>query len=269
MKKPLAAQRFELTYKAAHLQCLDKDGAPITGADASGFIRREGMELYLYTCWHVVTGYNVHNLKPERITPTRMTLVVTLQNAQSPLGAENAGHPQRLQVPLYDSSGLPLWSQDRKNEPLADSQAINFRVPFSHDAIKLRLPSDASISNVPVIEEECFLKGSTMMPGDKVLLVGYPRGYCELGLEQIPPVLLTRFIAATKIPGHKREFLLDGTGVQGMSGGPVFIERDESIYLLGLYTGSISPNQTSSESAKDAALGTCCDMTLCWKRTPL
>lgn len=269
MNKPLAAQRFELTYKAVHLQCLDKDGAPIVGADASGFIRREGGELYLYTCWHVVTGCDMHDLKTAPIPPNRTALAVTLQDAQVQYGAEATGNQRRLQVPLYDSSGRPLWYQDRKDDPQAGLHATNFRVPFSHDAIKLRLPIDACVSNIQAIEEECFLKGNTVMPGDKVLLVGYPRGYSALGLEQSVPIVLTRFIAATQIPGGKRELLLDGFGALGMSGGPVFIERDASIYLLGLYTGSISPNQASGESEMVAALGVCCDMTVCWKRMPL
>ena len=81
------------------------------------------------------------------------------------------------------------------------------------------------------------------------------------------PVVLTRFIAATQVPGDKRELLLDGCGAAGMPGGPVFIERDAAIYLLGMYTGSIFPDQAGTQNAM--ALGICCDMTVCWKRMPL
>ena len=268
MNTPLAAQRFELTYKAAHLQCLDKDGAPIIGADASGFVRREGGELYLYTCWHVVTGLDVHGLNTGEVSPQRMALSVTLQDTQT-YGAGAIGNRRRLQVPLYDSSGHPLWSQDKKDDPQTGLPAAKFRVPFFHDAVKLRLASDARVSNFQVIEEECFLGEHTVMPGDKALLVGYPRGYGVLGSGRAIPVVLTRFIAASKIMGRKYELLLDGLGTPGMSGGPVFIERDASIYLLGLYTGSISPNRVDGDNEIIAALGACCDMTICWKRMPL
>ena len=268
MNNTLSAQRFELSFKAVRLNCLDKDGAPIVGADASGFIRREGMNLYLYTCWHVVTGHDVHGFKNGQVSPNRMTLSVTLKDTQISQ-AEITGN-QTLQVPLYDSSGHPLWSQDRNEDPQAGLRATNLRAPFFHDAIKLRLPADAGVFNAQAIDEACFLSDHTLMPGDKVLIVGYPSGFSALGgIGQAMPVVLTRFIAATKIPGRKYEFLLDGLGTQGMSGGPVFIERDASFYLLGLYMGAILPNQVNGESEKIAALSICCDMTICWKRMPL
>lgn len=267
MNKLLAAQRFELTYKAVHLQCLDKDGVPIAGTDASGFIRREDNALYLYTCWHVVTGQGLHDSMPASVPSSRAALVVTLHDAQQPHGADIGGSPRHLLLPLLDASGKPLWCQDRKDDPQAEIHASSFRVPFYHDAVKLRLPDDAGISSIQVSEEACFLKDHTAMPGDKVLLAGYPLGYTGFRPGPAAPVILTRFIAATRIPGDKRELLLDGAGAPGMAGGPVFIEHGTSIYLLGLYTGPL--DQAGGKGEASAALSSCCDLTLCWKRMPL
>jgi hypothetical protein len=36
--------------------------------------------------------------------------------------------------------------------------------------------------------------------------------------------------------------LIDGIGAPGMSGGPVFIERNQKLILYGIYTGLIYPD---------------------------
>ena len=50
-----------------------------------------------------------------------------------------------------------------------------------------------------------------------------------------------------------------------MSGGPVFVERDDDIALLGVYTGVIYPDPPSDRNAKGAALGSCANLSLCWR----
>ena len=50
-----------------------------------------------------------------------------------------------------------------------------------------------------------------------------------------------------------------------MSGGPVFVERDDYIALLGVYTGVIYPVPVIERNAKVAALGSCANLSLCWR----
>jgi len=50
-----------------------------------------------------------------------------------------------------------------------------------------------------------------------------------------------------------------------MSGGPVFVERDNDIALLGVYTGVIYPDPVIKRNAKVTALGSCANLSLCWK----
>lgn len=55
---------------------------------------------------------------------------------------------------------------------------------------------------------------------------------------------------------------MDGAGAPAMSGGPVFVERESGIYLLGMYTGLIYPDHVIDANEKMTALGTCSNMTL-------
>lgn len=50
-----------------------------------------------------------------------------------------------------------------------------------------------------------------------------------------------------------------------MSGGPVFIERDDNIALLGVYTGIIYPHPVIERNGKVTALGSCANLSLCWR----
>jgi len=54
-----------------------------------------------------------------------------------------------------------------------------------------------------------------------------------------------------------------------MSGGPVFIERAQSLYLLGIYTGDIFPDHTLHTREKVTAMGTVADLRLTlWRHLP-
>jgi hypothetical protein len=172
-------------------------------------------------------------------------------------------------LPLYDRSGgkfAPLWFQDEQDVPQGDLNAIGIRVPFWHDAVKLRLPETIRISDLQVIDQGNCLE-HLVDPGDKVYLVGYPYGYSALGEGQPTPIVLTRFIAALRVADRQREIVLDGYGAPGMSGGPVFVDTARGLRLLGPYTGLIYPDHVIEQNEKITALGTCCDMTLCWQHS--
>ena len=199
--------------------------------------------------------------------PNRKSLRVTLQGAQmSQPGIEKVGGNQSLIVPLYDTSQtpcLPLWSQDKQDVPRIDLNSINLRIPLWHDAVKIRLPDNIFVSDIQTIEESSYLWHTPNL-GDKIYIVGFPYGYSALGMDQPTPVVLTRFVAAIQVSGRTREFLLDGAGAAGMSGGPIFVETPTNVHLVGLYTGLIFPDHVVEMNNRFTALGTYCDMSLCW-----
>ena len=83
MTQHLFMQRSSLSNKAVIIECLNNDGELIKDANASGFILREKDGLYLYTCWHVVTGLNMHELPVKENKLERMTLRVSHQKSET------------------------------------------------------------------------------------------------------------------------------------------------------------------------------------------
>ncbi|HTR01281.1 MAG TPA: trypsin-like peptidase domain-containing protein [Candidatus Acidoferrum sp.] len=257
-----AIQRLHLPYKAVLVRCLDAEQRVL--ANASGFIRKEENELLLYTSWHVVTGYDRNELKVKD-PPTRKFLSIEMQNADARQeGVTMVGGLQTFAIPLYDpaSPTKPLWLQDKRHVPHPDLNAISIFVPFWHDAVKLLLPKNIQISDIQLINEDPTT--TLLAPGDKLYVVGFPYGYSSHGAAQPAPVVLTRFVASNRIDGRHQEVLLESAGAPGMSGGPVFVDTERGIELLGLYTGLIYPDHVVEKNEKTTALGTCSDMTIHW-----
>lgn len=276
MKATLLRQRSRLPYVGVLIQCLDNGQNPLKGAFASGFIRREAEDLFLYTCWHVVTGFDPHNIQIGLTLPQRRYLHVALQGADKRQpGVEVIGGLQTLVLPLYDEgrhSPQPVWLQDDQHIEHPDLNAIGIYVPFWHDLVKLKLPAGLEVSTFQPIEQDMVVPGNVALiaPGDKCVVVGYPYGFSAFGPEQPTPVALTRFVASDRVAGRHRQFLLESIGAPGMSGGPVFIERDDELLLVGVYTGLIYPDYAQASNEKVTALGTVSDATLVlWGHLPM
>lgn len=250
--------------------CLDENGEKIENSYASAFIVREEDGLYLYTCWHVVTGLDMHQLPMKAEKPKRRGLRVSMQNAVeqqtgSKLRAFVIDGLRTQDIPLYESRNdrdSPLWNQDPTHN-LTDLNVVKIAVPDKHDAVKLRLPESFQTSDMHLIEQSALHKG-LIFPGDRIYIVGFPYNYSTRGPYQPVPVVLTRFIAGTQVEGRLGEFLLDGSGAPGMSGGPAFVERDGQIHLVGLYKGIIYTAGVENKDKDVGALGACVDMSLCW-----
>ena len=263
-------QRSELSFHAVQLRCLDEGGKPLKHASASGFVRIENQVPFLYTCWHVVTGYDRNHLRVTNALPKRAFLEVFVQDHQrqveSPL--VGGGPPRSFTVPLYDESARPkkpLWYQDRAHLPHPDLNSIGLCVPSWHDAVKIPLSADVDVSQLQFVRNPVLPSNTMLNPGDKIYVVGFPYEFSTGGRGLSTPVVLTRFVTATAVSGRPKEFLLDSGGAPGMSGGPVFVERDNDIALLGVYTGIIYPEPVIERNAKVTALGSCANLSLCWR----
>lgn len=247
--------RTSLSFRAVHIQCLDCDNADIRNANASGFIVNENNQLFLYTCWHVVAGYDMHNIKVGRHLPNRESLRVTLQNYETlQPGVSSLGGNQSITIPLYsgeEQNLFPVWIQEKKDKPHADLNSINVKVPSLHDV---------AVSDMQTLSNDDIYT-SLPVTGDKLLIVGFPYGYSVLGMQQPTPIVLTRFLADWRyVEGRDMHLLMDGPGAPGMSGGPVFVERDDALYLTGIYTGLIYPDHIIGQNDKTTALGIYCNM---------
>ncbi len=270
MTEPLFFQRLSLSHKAVMVHCLDDKGGKIDGAYASGFVLREQEGLFLYTCWHVVSGFDMHALPMNYAAPKRRALRISLQNAAEqptggPLRAFVVDGLRTVDLALYeihDSEDVPLWYQDPVEQG-TDPNVVKVAVPNRHDAVKLRLPESFETSPLHIVEVDQLNKG-LVFPGDRIYIVGFPYNFSTRGEDQPIPVVLTRFIAGTQIKGRIGEFLLDGVGAPGMSGGPAFVERDGQLFLVGLYKGTSYTAGETNKGEAIGALGSCVDMSICW-----
>lgn len=271
LKKPLHLQRFSLSLCGVRIECLDENKNQIPGAVASGFMRREGRELFLYTAWHVVTGLDPNHISVGFELPKRRFLRVQLQDAISRMGSTTIGGFQDVIVPLYLDQNVqvgplkPSWIQNDQHIPHELLNNVGLFVPFWHDVVKLVLPNTVRVSDIQLIADDQLMSDteSLVCVGEKCLIVGFPYGFsAAIGVNQPTPVVFTRFIASAHIAGNRKfEFFLDGYGAPGMSGGPVFVERGEQLSLFGIYTGDIFPDHDRARE-KITALGTVADLRL-------
>ena len=251
------------------LRCLDEEKRPLKHASASGFVRIEDGVPFLYTCWHVVTGYDRNDLRVTNVLPKRAFLEVFVQDPQQQTDDTSvAGGPLSFTIALYDESAWPKkprWYQDRAHRPHPDLNAIGLCVPSWHDVVKIPLSTDVKLSDLQLVSHPVPASNMTLRPGDKIYVVGFPYGF-STGAAGLPaPVVLTRFVTATEMSSGRQEFLLDSGGAPGMSGGPVFVERDDDIALLGVYTGVIYPDPAIADQRQVTALGSCANLSSCWR----
>src|SRR6185436_8727833 len=193
-------QRSELSFRAVQLRCLDAGRKPLKHASASGFVRIEDGVPYLYTCWHVVTGYDRNYLRVTNALPQRAFLEVFMGGAPS------------FVIPLYDDTARPkkpLWYQDRAHLPHPDLNAIGLYVPSWHDVVKIPLSSDVKVTESQLVSEPVLPSEATLTPGDRIYVVGFPYEYGAGGLVQSTPTVLTRSVSAATFSGRGLEFLLD------------------------------------------------------------
>ena len=249
-----------------HIQCLDERKEVIPGVTASGFIRREGEGLYLYTCWHVVVGLgSPQDLNLNCPLPTRRHIRLSLWQGDSPVGSRNfsISGPQTLDLPLYDAFSprrRPLWLQENAHVPNPDLNAIGLYAPYSIDAVKIRLPDELRVASAQTLDEDRTLSatGLNPSPGEQCLVIGFPYGYKAFDGEMPYPIGLTRFFASRSSPFYW--MLLDSPATAGMSGGPVMLERDGELLLMGIYTGARFPDYGRGTNEKSTALGLICNL---------
>jgi hypothetical protein len=266
--------RYSMQYKAVRIEILDANGQPVrppnsTGSRvASGFLMQDGTETYLCTCWHVVTGIDLnHPLLPgPSAGPRRAKLRVSLQATKSYAGGLAIGGMESFMVDLLDFSTeppTPLWEQDSRAVINTALAMANLEQPYWHDVIRLRVPSILQVADAQLLFTSDLWCGMAV-PGDSVMVVGYPYGYSAMK-NQPTPIVLRRSIAAVLRDGFRREVLLDGGGAGGMSGGPVFFIDPESerLHLYGIYTGIVFPDMLpATETDRTTALGTVCPLGL-------
>jgi hypothetical protein len=261
MRQDTRLEHVLLTFRAVQVLPLNDRQEPIrvTGGirTASGFLRREAEGLFLYTCWHVVTGGI--EMDPPKVPPlwTRpVALRVRMVRSEPYRGGWKIGGLAEVDVPLLRETDqpTPLWVQDQEEVDHPDINHAGYRVPRRHDIVKIPLHHSVHTEEAEV---DYSRVSSLIVPGEKVLILGFPYGYSAFDREGPTPVMLTRFVAAAR-GADNPQLLLDGACAQGMSGGPVFRETESgNLKLIAIYTGAIFPDKRGYAAT---ALGKCTNL---------
>jgi hypothetical protein len=256
--------RPDLSYKSALIYCLDTDKNRIKSHTASGFITNEQGNYFLYTCWHVVTGYgDPFNFKLPKDPSERMYLEVVYMSVGRPQeGITTLGGSASVIIPLYsgiESGEQPVWLQDEAHQECEDLNNHGIYIPDHHDLVKIRMPEDFYPADLQCISEVSFYDVHThkgIHNGEPCYLVGYPYGFSLGGQESPIPVVITRFIAGI-LQGRTICYVLESPGAPSMSGAPVFVERGGTMLLFGMYTGTMFQNQQTADrgEARATSLG--------------
>ncbi len=219
--------------------------------NASGFLISEEGGIHLYTCWHVVSGVDWHNISPLLPPKRRRWLSLVSQHVEVLPGLTKLGGTHSFEIDLYPQ-GEPIWEMERTTRPAPDLNAIGIQVPNVIDMVRIPVAFP--------FDELCFdrseLANFMVTTGDDLLLSGFPYGYSALGEYSPAPVVLKRSLASHRYLSPTVG-LLDGAGFEGMSGCPVFAKVGDQYWLYGMYNGRIFPDASLKHKPTDqlAALG--------------
>jgi len=112
------AYRSLLPMKAVQVSILNGERKRISGG--SGYLREIRGAIYLYTCWHVVTGYgSPFNLQFTKPSEGRFLQFYMQDVEDLPGGSgKRIGGSREVELEMYGSDGLtPPWRQDEPPMP--------------------------------------------------------------------------------------------------------------------------------------------------------
>lgn len=246
-------QLFSL--KAMRIQCLDAERNEIKGANGTGFIVINGDARYLYTCWHLVTGFGFRQIKVGLNHTTRSSLRVFVRTNDG-RGTVSGGEIP-FEIPLFSENdqGVPLWEQSPIVRPHSTINAANIAVPHSLDVVRIPLPSEMPLTSMQVIFADEFQEiERSMRVCEELFIVGYPYGYSALP-ETPSPIVLPRRVASDATFNRDLFSIIDRPCAPGMSGSPVFANRQGYACLVGVYSGLIYPDFGIDQNTPHTALG--------------
>ena len=204
---------------------------------------------HLVTNWHVLSGRNFKTGEPNKINKEQIQNETTPIDASDPdtleiyFNSVNLEEVKRIRIGLKDKEGQPIWTNS-KLQYHCDLATIRFNI---RKITELGFIATA-VEELPLIDEYFTV------PGDKVNIIGFPRG--ALSTNALP-FWKTCFVANDHDIEIKNleMFYVDGTTKSGLSGSPVFqiilpldrrnkktVLNKSKIVFLGVYSGRRQEN---------------------------
>lgn len=226
---------FYISGSVARLEALDEQGRTLGWG--SGFFIEERDFLSLYTCWHVVTGIDAHQLpSPHKFPPVRAQLRVhTLGVSDRGAGLRTIGGLVTFSIDLFKGNGERNWFQG-KPQHVDDTGKLS---PPEYDCV--RIDVSAFRDKVPHFLKPDDDQKRLLKIHEDAYIVGYPYGF-SANIVGPDPVFLRRN-QVSNWPTQSY-FLLNAPGARGMSGGPIVTFYENEWRLRGIYNGALFPEAT-------------------------
>ena len=238
-----------MSIRPVKLELLDQDQLSVNIA-ATGFVFSDGDRQWLFTSWHVVTGYDFLDVKVLNPPVRKFIKVISKQIQERGEGWRSIGDTATQTLPLYGTDGIPLWRQQEQYRPHNDLAELGIFIPEHVDLVAIPFEVDIRERN-----ERCYvpehISTAGLQNGTAVYITGYPWGYSALGDRTPEPLFLVRHIASW-VTANPHNFLLDGVGARGMSGSPVFVKGERGFKLVGVYCGAYFPDVAATGHRQDA-----------------
>lgn len=224
---------------------------------ATGFYIRRGLDVYLITNWHVLSGRRPSDNQPmdgRGAIPDKISISWLSEKL-------NGGGV--IEIDLNDESGNRRWLEHSRGKEV-DVAAIKIDSPVA--------------SSFQVLDIESLYSTDLLVQiGMQTVVVGYPFGIGTSLIGHPLPIWKTGHIASEPSFSYrdKEAVLVDVTGRSGMSGSPVFVRSSGPYRLassnvivmssggvatkfLGVYSGRITTQMgedTESDSHLSSELG--------------
>ena len=221
------------------LQTLAYGGEPLSVA--TGFVVAHGEAHYLITNWHVVSGR--HNDTNEILHSRGATPHSLLIWHHSALSIAGCGAWTMREESLFDNDLTPQWIE----HPRRDIRDPENWAAMSVDIVALKLTQTDEVNLFPLKRRPA--ERVELAPGLPISAVGYPLGLT--GADFFPIWKTGHLASDLDADTYQREFLVDLTGREGMSGAPVLYRdwRDDGTGVarpvtsfLGIYSGRPHPS---------------------------
>ena len=250
-----------LSFSSVKLDRFAKGGAYLK--PASGFVLEADNRCYLITNLHVLSGMDKESSLETYLLKTFIHSHWGEGEKRFPF---SMGRRQRITVPLYDDTGVPIWKECRRkgaSEPPADIAALLLQLSnLSTSLMALRPVKDEPLPNilggnywskVSAIPISAIDTDVDYGPPDPVHVIGYPHGWAPEGTDRTSSAFWRTSFIASEIyeAGMSRSdlFFIDPCAPEGMTGSPVVGMKNDRMKLLGVYS-----DRSTSDFGADAGL---------------
>jgi len=215
-----ASAQYPISLKSFRVNGVFNDTLVSVG---TGFIIKSKSKHYLITNLHLVkhvlsfqfNGFwkMIDDTTKKHLPPAKLLSIRYYDSLNA--------NPQKIELPLLDKNGNPLYTSIFYDNNEADVIAV----PFSKLPTSL-MPRCVDYKDIGIME-----KG--LGPSSFIYIIGFPQGW-----EEPLPIWKS---SSTAVDDYYRTIYINPPGYIGMSGSPVWVWHENQYYFVGVYSAEYRP----------------------------